>query len=414
LELVGVKDALFEQHLDLARRIACGFARKLPRIVAREDIEQAALIGLHQWCSAHPDSSHPGWRSGLTTRVRGAIIDWLRAEDWLPRRARANGASEVLHLEDLSRKDGPGWQDILGECDESEFSARVDALAALEADMPERDRHLVIETFARDTTQRDLALELGVSEPRVSQLLTRATRKMRAHLEREREIVTAPRAAVQVLATPVFRVRDFKRELWLARRAELLAHTGGGRSMRDAARSLGISCGTLLRWCDSTQMSWVSLTNEPNPINAAVQRRGKELIVAALRAAAGSGGRAGPLLRLSRTALCRWRSLLIPDAPQCRNGPVPRVPHATLAALYQRGLSQRQIGREVGLHHASVAHALRTQGIAGRINLAPREDVSVEVCVGLKSQGLSHRQIAGRFGCSPGLVAKRMREARAS
>ncbi len=394
---------LFARHQDRARRIAYGFSRKLPPNVAREDIEQAALIGLHQWCSAHPDSSQPGWQWGLATRVRGAIIDWLRSEDWLPRRARAAGAAEVLHLEDLRGDDGPGWQDILGEYDETEFSARVDALAALEADMPARDRHLVIETFARDAKQKDLARELGVTDARVSQLLTRATRTMREHLER-------PRVSVQVATTPKFKVRDFKHELWLARRNALWQRMEPGMSMRQLALKLRLPETTVYYWCTDRSRAKKFDPSRRDPISAAVRERGKELIAAAYRAEP-AGHRAAALLQISHGCIRDWRRRLLPEIPLCPTGHRPRVDWSTLASLYESGLSQRQIAREVGMHPAGVGHALRKLGIVGRRRAPRRRDIPSEECKRLRDAGLSLKGVALSLHCSIGLVRRRLAKA---
>lgn len=402
-----MSDLLLAAHRDMALRIARGFARKVPPSVELEDLEQAALIGLWKWCSAHPDSSQPGWRGGLVTRIRGAVIDWLRAEDYLPRRARANEGEklQIIRLEDLSSGDGPGWQDLIGEYEESECDARLDALEALEADMPERERQLVVETFARGRSQKDLALDLGVSEPRVNQLLKRATRTMRDHLERKRDI--APPVSVQVLATPTFRVRDFKRELWLARRNALWQRMKPGMTITGLARELGLPEVTVWSWCNSTKLRKV-LVDRSDSITDAVRERGKELIVAALRARGGSGNQAAPLLRISNAALCQWRRRLIPEAPTCSRGPRSRVESSTLAALHARKLSCSQIGREVGLSKPRVREYLAQLGLP-RNDPRLRPDVTASACSKLRSEGLTHRQVAQRLACSTQLVRARLR-----
>lgn len=403
---------LFAQHLDLARRVARGIAAKLPRNVALEDLEQAALLGLHQWCTAHPDSSHPGWRGGLITRVRGATLDWLRTEDYLSRGARARGELHLVHLEDLSTDDGPSWQDTLGQFEEPSEYAREDVLRALSADMPARDRLLIVEAFGRGSTQAALAQKLGVSEPRIAQLIARALRTMRQHLEREQEIVAQPVARVQVLETPRLRVRDFKRELWLARRNALYQRMTPGMTMRGLARALDIPEATLHNWCGSTKLRYV-LLDRSDPISDAVRQRGRDLIVAALRARGGSGQRAAPLLRITNTTLCEWRRRLIPEAPTCPSGVPSRVAPDVLVKLRGQRLSHRQIGKRVGLSAPAVQAALAKLGLSGG-DPRRRIDVSVEACVKARGEGLSLRQLAQRFKCSIALVRKRLREGRVS
>ena len=65
----------------MAITIARAFVRKLPCNVQREDIEQAALIGLMKGLRKHPTPTGDaeGWEGYLRQRIRGAIIDELRA-----------------------------------------------------------------------------------------------------------------------------------------------------------------------------------------------------------------------------------------------------------------------------------------------------------------------------------------------
>lgn len=403
---------LFAQHRDMARSVAYGMAAKLPRSVAREDLEQAALIGLFKWCTAHPDDSHPGWRGGLITRMRGAILDWLRREDYLTRGERARGDLQVLHLEDVSSDDGPAWQDMLGQVQDPNEYARVDALRAIDAAMPARLRNLVVETFALGTSQAELACELGISEPRVNQLLVQAKDAMRAHLERQRDVL-APGSSVQVLASPKFRVRDFRRELWLTRRNELFQRLEPGMSLRALAIKLRLPDTTVHTWCtDNSGRTKFTGLSRRDPISTAMRRRGKVLIAEALRVTGGTGEKAAALLKMSNTAVCAWRKRFLPDAPTCPPGKKRRVDWATIAALYKRGLSTSEVAKAVGLSKPGVAHALRKLGVPGRQGRGGRRrrDISAADCHRLRSAGLPLHQIARQLRCGIGLVRARLKE----
>lgn len=396
---------LFAEHQEVALRIARAIGAKLPRNIERDDLEQAALIGLHKWCTDHPDSSREGWRHGLNLRVRGAVIDWVRGEDYLTRGERAKGHLQILHLEDLSGGDGPDWQNTLGQLDPSsnEYS-RLDALAALEAALPERERQVVVELLG-GRTQRELALDLGVSEPRVSQLVAHATDVMRSHIERDR------RAMAQVVATPQLRVRDFKRELWLARRDALWQRMEPGMSMRTLALKLRISETTVYHWCTTNRLTKFGSMSRRDPISAAVRRRGRELIASALRVDP-TGAGAASLLKISSGCIWAWRRRLLPDAPICRSGKQRRVDWGKLRALYEQGLSQRQIAEAVGLKKAGVGNALRRLGVPPRYNTRRRQEISTEHCRRLRAEGLSLKQCATKLRCSIGLVRGRLKESR--
>ncbi len=80
---------LLEEFTPLVRKIAGGFQRKLPRNVLREDLIAAGMSGLWDAIRRHPDGGDESFEWYVRVRIRGAILDELRAQDWLPRRARA-------------------------------------------------------------------------------------------------------------------------------------------------------------------------------------------------------------------------------------------------------------------------------------------------------------------------------------
>jgi RNA polymerase sigma factor for flagellar operon FliA len=131
----------------------------------------------------------------VRVRVRGAILDELRAQDWLPRRVRnaaAAGASEsrtapfVVRLDDIAE-----WEQhrclATDERSNSEHAvgAKLESerLARAVSELPSRERHIVSMHYYRGVRFKDLGSELGVSEPRVSQLHSRAMHRLRTLLE---------------------------------------------------------------------------------------------------------------------------------------------------------------------------------------------------------------------------------------
>jgi RNA polymerase sigma factor for flagellar operon FliA len=172
------------KHRNTATRIARGFYKKLPKSVPLEDIEQAALIGLWRWKADHPDESAPGWIGGMRIRVRGSIVDELRAQDWLARRARGSGNGAVIvRFDDIQQADDRAWEP--SSEDPSVIDRMIvaeEAAEALRAPLRDRDRKVVDMVVWREMRFQDVAHRLGISEPRVSQLHARSMRTMRAHL----------------------------------------------------------------------------------------------------------------------------------------------------------------------------------------------------------------------------------------
>lgn len=159
----------------MALKIARGFLKKLPCSVLREDIEQAALIGLHDGLRKHGADGNPFY---LRIRIRGSIIDELRAQDWLPRRARAEWEhpAHVLHFDDVNEDFEASFPSKSESPDaallrKAELESLRDAIAA--APLKPRDRQVIL-LFLRGLTQRQIAETFCTSEPRVSQLWHRA------------------------------------------------------------------------------------------------------------------------------------------------------------------------------------------------------------------------------------------------
>jgi RNA polymerase sigma factor FliA len=182
---------LLEEFTPLVRKIAGGFQRKLPRNVLREDLIAAGMSGLWDAIRRHPDGGDESFEWYVRVRIRGAILDELRAQDWLPRRARAaaeaNAGTDayvpppsVVRIDDVSE-----WEQNRCLADASSSESAVAAKFTQETLvkavdlLPERERHIVASHYFRGVKFKDLGAELGVSEPRISQLHSRAIARLK-------------------------------------------------------------------------------------------------------------------------------------------------------------------------------------------------------------------------------------------
>lgn len=182
-------EELVRQYEPLVRKIAGGFQRKLPRNVLREDLIGAGMTGLWDAVIKHGSEADPSsFEWYVRVRVRGAILDDLRAQDWLPRRARsaANAADVappvVVRLDDVSSTNASR---SLMASDASDVEAAVESslvrrsLEKAVEQLPERERKIVSLHYFRGMRFKDLGALLGVSEPRISQLHARAMGRLR-------------------------------------------------------------------------------------------------------------------------------------------------------------------------------------------------------------------------------------------
>jgi RNA polymerase sigma factor FliA len=190
---------LVATYTPLVRQIAGGFQRKLPRNVLRDDLIGAGMSGLWDAVRRQVEAPSDRFEYYVRVRIRGAILDELRAQDWLPRRARAaaaeaqeNGdhvravAPAVVRFDDVSE-----WEQ--GRClatDENSNSEIAlenkltrESLTRAMSQLPMRERHIVSAHYFRGVKFKDLGVELGVSEPRISQLHSRAMERLKTLME---------------------------------------------------------------------------------------------------------------------------------------------------------------------------------------------------------------------------------------
>lgn len=185
---------MLSTYTPLVRQIAGGFQRRLPRNVLREDLIAAGMSGLWDAIRRHADKPSESFEWYVRVRIRGAILDELRAQDWLPRRARAAAAEAteqgesarafapaVVRFDDVSEWEQNRCLATLA-CSEAAVDAKFtrESLARAVEQLPTRERHIVAAHYFRGVKFKDLGCELGVSEPRISQLHSRAMQRLRA------------------------------------------------------------------------------------------------------------------------------------------------------------------------------------------------------------------------------------------
>ena len=83
-------DDLVSLHLPLVKRIANHLAVKLPSHIEIDDLIQVGLIGLLKAKEDYQSDSGASFSTYATIRIRGSMMDELRARDWLPRSVQKN------------------------------------------------------------------------------------------------------------------------------------------------------------------------------------------------------------------------------------------------------------------------------------------------------------------------------------
>jgi RNA polymerase sigma factor for flagellar operon FliA len=201
---------LVQQWTPLVRSIANAVCRTLPVSVRKDDMMQEGLIGL---LLAIRGATSELTATYIRLRVRGAMIDALRksysrhladrvkaiqrAEAAPPDHARHAQIAEaagltldqyheaiadrsVLHAM-YAPDDGAEHAAEYGEPLEALIEAQeVKRLWAAVGKLPERQRHVIQQTFEEGRTLASVAGDLGIAESRACQIRTAAVRKVRA------------------------------------------------------------------------------------------------------------------------------------------------------------------------------------------------------------------------------------------
>jgi RNA polymerase sigma factor for flagellar operon FliA len=226
--------ALIEEHLPLVSHVVFQVAVNFPRHVEREELARAGALGLVEAAKRFDESRGVPFNRFAAQRIRGAIIDAVRAADWAPRSVRALARSldkaelelanrlgrapsvaetatelgisraELDRLRDrMFRSVVLAFDSLLGSSDGEELtlvdvltdSSVVEPSEELEARelraylrdavhlLPERHRIVVVGYFIEERTSTELATFMGVTESRVSQMRSEALAMLRDGIE---------------------------------------------------------------------------------------------------------------------------------------------------------------------------------------------------------------------------------------
>jgi len=197
-------------HLVLG--IVADFMRRVPRSVQREDLIGAGSMGLLQALRSQKHTCPEMRIAYARIRIRGAVIDELRRLDWSPRRRRLPGVSVPNAAVAAPANDAPnseqksgvvviGFEDLPpthalsdegpSPLEQVEHRRSCAGLRrAIEA-LPPRERSIVRMRYFDDLPSKAIASSLGLSEARVSQLLSRATSQLKQHLAEPSELELA-------------------------------------------------------------------------------------------------------------------------------------------------------------------------------------------------------------------------------
>jgi RNA polymerase sigma factor for flagellar operon FliA len=222
------RDRLLLQYAPLVRTVAHRVAAGLPAYVEVADLAQIGYFGLLAAIERFDPERGLRFETYAAQRIRGAILDDLRAQDWVPRTVRGRvrdraRASEQLQsrlrraatdeevaaelgitIEDLRAhrqpvqlvsvealdEQGGGIADLV-EAEQADPGELLDAsetlvmLRAAVLRLEERDRTVLRLYYGENRTLADIGRALGLTESRVCQLHARAVLRLRGRFDEQ-------------------------------------------------------------------------------------------------------------------------------------------------------------------------------------------------------------------------------------
>ncbi|CAE6909006.1 RNA polymerase sigma factor FliA [Vibrio alginolyticus] len=220
--------AFIERYSVLVKRIAHHLLGRLPPSVQVEDLIQAGMIGLIEAQQNYDATKGASFETYAGIRIRGAMLDDMRKGDWVPRSVHKNNreinqaiaelegilnrdptdsevaahlgmtldqyhsaltdinCSKLVGIEDLGVSD-----DVISPADESDnsnpFKGVADesfrkALVESIKQLPEREALVLSLYYDEELNLKEIGDVLGVSESRVSQILSQSMQRLRTKL----------------------------------------------------------------------------------------------------------------------------------------------------------------------------------------------------------------------------------------
>ncbi|QXO18155.1 MULTISPECIES: RNA polymerase sigma factor FliA [Vibrio] len=225
---VNSQTLFLEKYSVLVKRIAHHLIGRLPPSVLIEDLIQAGMIGLLEAQKNYDGSKGASFETYAGIRIRGAMLDDIRRGDWVPRSVHKHNreisqaiavlegelnrdptdsevakhmgmsldqyhsvltdinCSRIVGIEDLGVTD-----DAISPVDDAEdntpFKGVADdafreALVASIKSLPEREALVLSLYYDEELNLKEIGEVLGVSESRVSQILSQSMQRLRTKL----------------------------------------------------------------------------------------------------------------------------------------------------------------------------------------------------------------------------------------
>lgn len=222
---------MLKQYSPLVRRLAHQMIAKLPANVEIDDLIQVGMIGLTDALNRFDAAQGVQFETFATQRIRGAMLDELRGNDWMSRGSRKQQRSieaavhrleqklgrapqeseiavemnmslveyqemlgkvrgtQLVYLEDMSGDDGDNdyldrhvGDEAANPLAQLQDHRMREALIAAIKTLPEREQYVMSMYYEHDMNLKEIAAVIGVTESRVCQLHSQSIARLRVKL----------------------------------------------------------------------------------------------------------------------------------------------------------------------------------------------------------------------------------------
>lgn len=221
----GTVEAVIAEHAPLVRRIALQIGSRMPASIELDDLIQEGMLGLidaaQRW---QPQASGAPFGVYARLRVRGAIYDWLRGNDLLPRHQRdklraaqaavtalehslgrppddaevaaalglspmdyrslLDGAVSISVVDELPESAEPASDERSDPLEQAAMRETMGRLQPLLAQLPTKEQQVLALHYAEHLSYREIAFVMDLTAGRISQLHTQAMLRLRGWLEK--------------------------------------------------------------------------------------------------------------------------------------------------------------------------------------------------------------------------------------
>lgn len=223
------RDDLVIEHAGLVKKIAYHMIARLPASVQVDDLIQAGMMGLLDAASHYDASQGAAFETYASIRVRGSMLDELRRNDWAPKSVHRKGRELTAAIHRVEMRTGEDASDrevademgvsldeyhkVLLDSNNCQISS-FDMLSGSDDDtrdhfaddipdptqqlmgeqfqkgladaidtLPEREKLIMSLYYESELNLKEIGLVIGVSESRVSQLMSQSHGRLRARMQ---------------------------------------------------------------------------------------------------------------------------------------------------------------------------------------------------------------------------------------